>query len=1048
MSATKLPLITEEDLRRPIQMRPGNWRHPDVDVNRLQLELRKNVEGEVRFDRGSQVVYSVDASNYQQTPLGVVIPKSYEDVAATLEACRRFDAPVLSRGGGTGLAGQTCNNAIIIDWSKYLNRILELNPQGRYAVVEPGVICDQVVDAARPHNLTYAPQPATHSRCVFGGMLGNNSCGAHAQMGGKAVDNTEDMEVLLYDGSRMNVGWMTDDNLQQKIRAGGREGDIYAKLLSLRNRYASEIEKRFPKIPRRVSGYNLDQLIPGEDGRFNLARALVGSEGTCVAILNAKVRLIWNHPQRVVLMLGYPDVYHAADHILDILEFKPTALEGIDHRLIENIEKKGGPHRKFLKLLPEGRGFLMVEFGCNTQDEAAEIADKVIDKLKKTSNPPSYALFRDKEKQADIWKVRESGLGATAFVPGETTAWPGWEDSAVAPKDVANYLRDLRQLFDRYSYKPALYGHFGMGCIHCRIQFDLFTQPGIDKYKAFLEDATDLVNKYGGSYSGEHGDGQSRAQFLPKMFGPEIVEAFREFKSIWDPDWKMNPGKVVDPYHVDENLKFGPEYRPWHPQTHFQYPNDHGDMSHATMRCVGVGKCRRLHGEPDDDTMCPSFMVTREEKHSTRGRAHLLWEMLKTGPDGHGLQKNAWRDEAVKEALDLCLACKGCKGDCPVNVDVATYKAEFLSHYWEGRLRPRYAYAFGLIDQWSRVASLVPGFANLFTQLPGLSAVAKLASGMPQQRKIPAFAPYTFKSWFRKNARVGRTLLSADGHQRVILWADTFNNYFFPETAQAAAEVLADAGCNVHVPMQHLCCGRPLYDYGFLDLAKSYLRRIMSTLRDDIEAGTPIVVLEPSCASVFRDELNELWPNDPLANKLVSQTFLLSEFLEKKVDGYQPPKMKRKALVQGHCHHKAIMRMKSEQKLLDGMQLDYRELASGCCGMAGSFGYEKDKYDVSIKVGERVLLPAVRKADISTLIVADGFSCREQVAQETSRQALHLAEVLKFANDHGERGGRTAYPEREFIAPRVRAQKRSMLRAGIITAGVISAGAWLLLRKK
>jgi len=1037
MSATKLPIITEDDLRRPIQMRPANWRHPEVDVKRLQLELRKNVEGEVRFDRGSQIVYSVDASNYQQTPLGVVVPKSYEDVEAVFEACRKFDAPVLSRGAGTGLAGQTCNNAVVIDYTKYLNRILELNPHEKYAVVEPGVICDQVVDASRPYNLTYTAQPATHSRCVFGGMLGNNSCGAHAQMGGKAVDNTEEMEVLLYDGTRMNAGWMTEADLEQKIRAGGREGDIYAKLISLRDRYADEIKKRFPNIPRRVSGYNLDQLISGDDGRINIARALVGSEGTCVAILKAKVRLIWNHPKRVVLMLGYPDIYHAADHILDILEFKPTALEGIDHRLIENIERKGGPHRKYLDLLPEGRGFLMVEFGSSTQEEAEDIAQRAIEKLKTSGNAPSYHLYTDQEDQKHIWEVRESGLGATAFVPGERNAWPGWEDSAVAPKDVAHYLYDLRQLYDKYNYNPALYGHFGMGCIHCRVQFDLFTQKGIEQYKSFMDEATDLVSKYGGSYSGEHGDGQSRAQYLPKMFGPKIVEAFREFKSIWDPDWKMNPGKVVDPYKIDENLKLGPEYKPWHPETHFQYPNDHGDMSHATMRCVGVGKCRRTNGEPNDDTMCPSFMVTREEKHSTRGRAHLLWEMLKTGPDGRG-----WRDEAVKEALDLCLACKGCKGDCPVNVDVATYKAEFLSHYWAGRIRPRYAYAFGLIDQWSRITSIAPGFFNLFTQLPGVSAVAKFAAGMPQQREIPAFAPYTFKSWFQKHAP------KSTGSKPVILFGDTFNNYFFPETAQAAAEVLADAGCNVKVPMQHLCCGRPLYDYGFLDLAKSYLHKVMNTLRDDIEAGTPMVVLEPSCASVFRDELNELMPNDPLANKLVSQTFLLSEFLEKKLDGYQVPKLNRKAIVQGHCHHKAIMRMQSEKKVLDDMRLDYKELASGCCGMAGSFGYEKEKYDVSIAVGERALLPAVRKADVSTMIIADGFSCREQVAQETPRQALHLAEVIKFAKEHGDHGGPTAYPEREFIVPRKQAQKKSMVRAGIITAGVAAAGLWLLLRKK
>jgi FAD/FMN-containing dehydrogenase/Fe-S oxidoreductase len=1042
MSASKLPIITEQQLRQPIENRPSHWRHPRVDVGRLQLELRKNVEGEVRFDAGSIQMYSLDGSNYQQMPIGVVVPKSIEDAIATVDACRRYGAPLLSRTGGTSLAGQCCNYAIVIDWTKYTNRILEVHPDEKWAWCEPGVIRDQLADAVCQHKLTYGPDPSTHTHCCIGGMLGNNSCGAHAQFGGKAVDNVEEMDVLLYDGTRMTVGWMTNADLDARIGRGGREGQIYARLKSLRDRYTDKINTNYPHIPRRVSGYNLDQLIPGKDGRFNVARALVGSEGTLATILKAKVGLVYSHPERVLLLLGYPSVYEAADHLMEVLESNPIALEGIDDVLYKNIETKGGPHSEYLGMLPKGKGWLMIEYGCDTQEEAADQARQLMEKLKGKADAPSMKLFTDKIQQRDIWRLRESGLGATAFVPGQPITWEGWEDSAVAPKDVGSYLRDLRALYNKYNYKSALYGHFGMGCIHCRVSFDLFDKPGIEKYMRFLDEATTMItSKYNGSLSGEHGDGQSKAMFLEKMFGPELIQAFREFKSIWDPDWKMNPGKVVDPYHPDQNLRLGPDYKPWEPETHFQWPNDNGHMSHATLRCVGVGNCRRLAGDPGNDTMCPSFMVTREEKHSTRGRAHLLWEMLKTGNEGHG-----WRDEAVKEALDLCLACKGCKGDCPVNVDVANYKAEFLSHYWEGRLRPRYAYAFGLIDQWSRVASLVPGFANLFTQLPGLSAVAKIASGMPQQRQIPAFAPYTFKSWFKKN-HVTRTPSSATS-RKVILWADTFNNYFFPETAQAAAEVLADAGCDVHVPMQHLCCGRPLYDYGFLDMAKSYLHKVMNALRDDIEAGTPIVVLEPSCASVFRDELNELMPKNPLAKKLVAQTFLLSEFLEKKLDNYRPPKLRRKALVHGHCHHKAIMRMQSEQKILKAMDLDYNELASGCCGMAGSFGYEKDKYDVSIKVGERVLLPAVRKADVSTIIIADGFSCKEQVTQETPRKALHLAEVIKFAKDSGHHGGRTAYPEHDFVAPRIRAQKRSMLRAGIITGGALVAGAWLLLRKK
>lgn len=1031
MSASKLPILNDI-----IESRPKNWRHPEVDVSALEADLRKNVEGEVRFDAGSKGMYALDGSNYQQTPIGVVIPRSIEDAVATVEVARKYGAPILSRTGGTSLAGQTCNYAVVMDWTKYVNRIIEVHPEEKWAWCEPGVIRDQLANGVCQHKLTYGPDPSTHTHCCVGGMLGNNSCGAHAQFGGKAVDNLEEMEVLLYDGTRMNVGWMTNEQLSAKIAKGGREGQIYASLKSLRDRYEPLINKDYPHIPRRVSGYNLDQLIPGQDGRFNVGRALVGSEGTLVTILKAKVGLVYSHPERVLLMLGYPSVYEAADHLMEVLESKPIALEGIDDVLYKNIETKGGPHEKYLKLLPEGKGWLMIEYGCDTREEAADQAHRLMDKLKSKPNAPSMKLFTDKADQVKIWRVRESGLGATAFVPGEPVTWEGWEDSAVAPERVGEYLRDLRALYNKYGYKSALYGHFGMGCIHCRVSFDLFTKAGIEKYMRFLDEVTTmLTSKYNGSLSGEHGDGQSKAMFLNKMFGPDLIEAFREFKAIWDPEWKMNPGKVVDPYHPDQNLRLGPTYKPWKPPTHFQFPNDHGDMSHATLRCVGVGNCRRLSGEPGNDTMCPSFMVTREEKHSTRGRAHLLWEMFKNGPNGHG-----WRDEAVKDALDLCLACKGCKGDCPVNVDVATYKAEFLSHYWDGRIRPRYAYAFGLIDQTARLASIAPGFANLFTQLPGLSAVAKFAAGMPQKRQIPAFAPYTFKSWFRKNRPETR------GGKRVILWADTFNNYFFPETAQAAAEVLADAGCEVQVPMQHLCCGRPLYDYGFLDLAKTYLDRVLNALRDDIEAGTPVVVLEPSCASVFRDELNELMPKNPLANKMVSQTLLLSEFLDR--EGYTPPKLKRKAIVHGHCHHKAIMRMDPEKKLLSAMELNHQELDSGCCGMAGSFGYEKDKYDVSIAVGERVLLPAVRKADVSTIIVADGFSCKEQVVQETQRGALHLAEVIQFANKHAKSGGPTAYPENEFVAPRVRAQKRSMLRAGIVAGTILAAGVYYLLRRK
>jgi Fe-S oxidoreductase len=564
------------------------------------------------------------------------------------------------------------------------------------------------------------------------------------------------------------------------------------------------------------------------------------------------------------------------------------------------------------------------------------------------------------------------------------------------------------------------------------------SEPGIRKWRSFMEEATDLVTSYGGSISGEHGDGQSKAEFLYKMFGPELIEAFREFKSIWDPDWKMNPGKVVDPYRIDENLRLGANYHPWEPSTYFKFPDDHGSFAHAALRCVGVGKCRRENGEGLQDTMCPSYMVTREEMHSTRGRTHLLWEML------HGdVIRDGWRDEHIKEALDLCLACKGCKGDCPVNVDMATYKAEFLAHYWQGRLRPIHAYAFGWVDKWARLASVAPGFANLFTQLPGLRDLAKMMAGVPHQRRIPAFAAQTFQAWFR-----GRKPRSRAG-LKVLLWADTFNNYFMPETAQAAVEVLEYAGCEVEVLDQHLCCGRPLYDYGFLDMAKSYLRRNLTALAPHMHAKTPIVVLEPSCCSVFRDEMCNLFPESVEARTVAQNTFTLSEFFEKKFPDYQPPRVNRSAIVQGHCHHKAVMRMKDENSLMKKMQLDERVLESGCCGMAGAFGYEKDKYRISIACGERSLLPEVRKAPLSTIIMADGFSCKEQISQETNRHALHLSEVLRLGLENGENHVPNMYPERYFVDFREKAQKKSMVRAAVIGGLALTAlgAAWLKSRR-
>jgi len=1008
----------------------------------LQTRLEASVEGEVRFDPGSKALYGVDSSNYRQIPVGVVLPKSVDDVLNTIAACRNFGVPVLSRGGGTSLAGQCCNTAVVIDWSKYLGQILDIDPVRKQAIVRPGCVLDNLRNAAGKYGLTFGPDPATHNHCTLGGMLGNNSCGIHAQMAGSVASNTEALEVLLYDGTRMHLGWTTEEQMKAEIGKGGRAGEIYQSIRNLRDRYATQIRERYPNIPRRISGYNLDQLLPDPHGRINLARAVVGSEGTLITILSATLRLVHNPPFQTLVVLGYPSVYEAGDHIPEILESKPMGLEGIDHFLIENMTKKG-LHVKDLSSLPEGKGWLLVQLPGDTEEQADGKARELMERLRAKSNPPSMKLYDKPEEEKHVWDVRESGLGATAFVPGMPAAWPGWEDAAVPPDKVGSYLRDFCKLLEKYEYQAALYGHFGMGCIHCRITFDLVTEEGIRNYRSFAENAADLVVSYGGSLSGEHGDGQSRAELLPKMFGPEIVQAFREFKSIWDPDWKMNPGKVVDPHRLDENLRLGADYRPWEPKTHFKFPNDGGKFSRAALRCVGVGKCRRESSDVlDNQTMCPSYMVTHEEKHATRGRAHLLWEMLQGDPIRDG-----WRDNNVKEALDLCLSCKGCKGDCPVNVDMASYKAEFLSHYWEGRLRPRSAYAFGWVDKWARIASLAPGLVNLATSTPGLRELAKIAAGMPLERKIPQFAAEPFTRWFRKNRSEVRNVAG----KTVLLFPDTFNNYFFPQTARAAVEVLEHFGYEVILPDKYVCCGRPLYDYGFLDMAEQYLLNLMNVLRPALDEKVPIVVLEPSCWSVMRDEVNELFPDRADAHHLMENTFLFGEFVEKHGDKKRLPKLKSKVLMHAHCHHKAIIKKaEHEENLLRSMGAQLNELTSGCCGMAGSFGFEKDKYEVSVQVGERAILPAVRRTGLSTPIVADGFSCREQVAQLTNRHPLHFAELLQLAIK-GDGLGFGTMPENEILEPHQAAVKKSKIRAGI-GLGAVAAGAgvlsWFLHRQR
>jgi len=916
-------------------------------ARQLEQALSRAITGEVRFDAGARAAYAADASNYRQAPVGVVLPRSIEDIVAAVAACRAHGAPLLPRGCGTSLGGQSVNAAVVIDCSKYLQRVLAVDPQARLARVEPGVVCDALRDAAERHGLTFAPDPATHSRCTLGGMIGNNSCGPHSVMAGKTVENIERLEVLTYDGARFWCGKTNDDEFQKIISSGNRQAQIYRQLRQLAGKYGGLIRQKFPKIKRRVSGYNLDQLLP-ENG-FHVARALVGTEGGCALTLQAEARLVQSPRERVLLVQGYADIYAAGDAVPEILAAGPIACEGLDEAIIGGLRERR-LRLEDIELLPPGKAWLMIEFGGDSQEEALAKAKSLRGRI-----------LTDKSLISRLWTIRETGASATALKLGGKGPDPvvGWEDAAVDPLRLGDYLREFQALIDRFGYRTSLYGHFGDGCIHARIDFDLRSRAGLDHWRRFLEAAAHLVVKYGGSLSGEHGDGPARAEFLPIMFGPELMQAFGEFKRIWDPHNRMNPGKLIDPHRADEHLKLGPDYQPLTVKTRLAFNSEVGNgFVRATEHCIGMGKCRAAEG----GTMCPSYRATHEERYSTRGRSRLLAEMLRGEIITEG-----WASDDVKEALDWCLACKGCRSDCPTHTDMAAYKAEFMSHYYEKRLRPLAAQVMGRIGEWAPIAGKLPWLFN------GLSSLGKGFAGIAPGRTLPRFSNRTYRSDFK------------GGHsgERVILFDDTFNNHFRPQTARAAQRVLEAAGCAVELPREHLCCGRPYYDFGMLDRARAALAKVM----DVLPPGVPVVMLEPGCLSVFRDELHQLFPDHPKAKSL--QLYSLAEFLQ----GKKIPAVKKQVLVHGHCHQKALAGMKAELEVLRLAGCEVSAPETGCCGMAGSFGYRAEFFEASQRIAGLGILPALVAAP-QRAVVANGFSCREQIESLGRRPTLHLAELL------------------------------------------------------
>ncbi|NIH81523.1 FAD-binding and (Fe-S)-binding domain-containing protein [Amycolatopsis viridis] len=924
-------------------------------VGQFLAELAAALDGEVESGTTARAVYSMDASNYRHVPVAVVFPSTVEDLVATVRLCREFGVPVTARGAGTGIGGQALGEGVVIDYSRHLNRVLEIDPEARTARVQPGVVLDALRAAAAPHGLTFGPDPSTHSRCTIGGMVGNDACGSHSVAWGRTADNVVALDVLTADGTRLAVGPSLPDD--PRVAA--------SKQLALDN--LALLRTAFPPLPRRVSGYALDQLLP-ENGT-NLVRALVGTEGTCVLLTEITVRLVPAPAARALVVAGYADDIAAADAVPSVLPLGPLTVEGMGRDLIDSLLVRR-PHPA-VDLLPEGRGWLFVEVGGADPEQAAERAAEVAAVLARDTGAATVVETRPADQRL-LWSVREAAAGIVTRMPDGSEAWPGWEDSAVPPENLGAYLRDFRALLTKYGLRGVPYGHFGEGCVHVRIDFALTTGEGRRQFRAFLEDAADLVVAHGGSLSGEHGDGQARAELLSRMYPPEILALFERFKGIWDPDDLLNPGNLVRPRRLDADLRFDGPVRSL-PIT-LKYPHDGGSLATATRRCVGVGACV----DTSSGVMCPSYMVTGREEHSTRGRSHLLFEMMRgeTVTDG-------WRSTEVLEALDLCLACKGCLSDCPVNVDMASYKAEFLHQHYAGRLRPASHYTLGFLPLLARLASGTPRLVNRV--LGGrLAGVVKKAGGITPERSLPRFAPRTFRRGFAARDR---------GRPKVVLWPDTFTNFLSPEVGHDAVRVLEHAGFDVVLPSSSVCCGLTWISTGQLGVARRVLRRTLRVLRPHLEAGTPVVGLEPSCLAVFRHDARELFDEAEL-HGLPGQAFTLAEFLERYAPDVSFPEVEASAITQQHCHQHAVMGNAADERLLRKVGVTNRTLDSGCCGLAGNFGVEKGHYEVSVAAANRVLVPEVTAASPDTLVLADGFSCRTQIDDLTGRQALHLAQVL------------------------------------------------------
>ncbi|GAA3088386.1 FAD-binding and (Fe-S)-binding domain-containing protein [Kribbella aluminosa] len=935
--------------------------------------LRGELRGATADDRRTRALYAADGSNYRAVPDLVVVPADVDDLAAAVSLTAAAGAPVVLRGGGTSMAGNAIGGVLIggvvIDASRHVNRILDVDAGTRTAVVEPGVVLTDLLAAAKPHGLAFGADPSSASRATLGGMIANNACGAHSVAWGTTADNLQSLDLVLADGTRLTVDSVAD----RAVAAArpGREGELHRALQAFADRHELVIGRRFGQFTRQISGYALHRLL----GDYNVAGLLSGSEGGLAATLRATVQLVELPKARVLCVLGFADSITSADCVPVVLRHAPLTIESINNELVDRLPKEvrdAAVHAG----MPDGDAWLLVEVGAADEAAATAAARSMLEELRDSGATAS--LVTDPQAQAVLWRCRTDAAGLATRRADGAEAWGGWEDAAVPPERLGAYLRGLDELLGRHGLSGASYGHFGEGCMHMRIDFDLLSRRGIATYREFVEQAADLVVGLGGSVSGEHGDGRARGELLAKMYGADGVALFGELKRIWDPAGVLNPGMIVDPPPLDIAIRHDGPAKDRQLLTIFSYPDDGHDFAQAQRRCVGIGKCRQTTGS----VMCPSYQVTREELHSTRGRAHLLWEMLQGD-----LIADGWRSTEVRDGLDLCLSCKGCLSDCPVNVDIATYKAEFTHHHYARRpwARPLSHWSMGWLPLWSRLASRAPKLANRFAALP----LTKRLGGIAAEQDVPGFASQPFTQWFKGGRRT-----PGDAGRQVVLWPDTFTNYLAPEIGRSAVAVLEAAGFEVVLPDKPVCCGLTWISTGQLTTARRVLNRSLAVLAPYLTAGTPIVGLEPSCTAAIRHDAAALVDN-PLVGLATANIQTFSEFL---VDsGWAPPQVGGEAFVQPHCHQHAVLGFDADRKLMAAAGIDIDLAAPGCCGLAGNFGFERDHYDVSKAVGERTLLPAVRSLPATTTVLADGFSCRTQIAQGTPRTARHLAELLADA---------------------------------------------------